>query len=286
MIDYQAPSGSPIAGGGLSSSLELERAIHERIEEFDKNYSRFRHDGWIERLATQAGTYAVPADGQPLLALYEKVYRLTDGAVTPLIGQVLVDAGYDAEYSLVQKRLLRQPLRWEDVIDYDGGWRLTMKQPAILDFGAAGKGYLVDLIAELLISFQVTSFTVDAGGDMVQRSITNELLRVGLEHPEDTAQVIGVVELGNRSLCGSAGNRRKWGEYHHIVDPRTLTSPRNILAVWVLAETTMLADALTTCLFFVEPEVMLAEFRFDYLIMYADQMVVQSPGFAAELFTG
>lgn len=268
--------------GGLFESLE--RAIHERIEEFDKNYSRFRHDGWIERLATQAGTYEVPADAGPLLALYEKVYRVTEGAVTPLIGQVLVDAGYDAEYSLQSKNELMRPPRWDEVIEYKYPL-LTMKKPAVLDFGAAGKGYLVDLIAELISSFGVASFTVDAGGDMRHQSSINEVLKVGLEHPEDTSLAIGVAGLGNRSLCGSAGSRRKWGEYHHIIDPRTLTSPRNILAVWVMAESTMLADAMTTCLFFMEPEKVRSEFVFDYLIMYADYSVSKSAGFSAELFT-
>ncbi len=262
----------------------LKRAIHQRIEEFDKNYSRFRHDGWIERLATKAGTYEVPADAEPLLALYAQAYRLTDGAVTPLIGQVLIDAGYDADYSLQPKNKLMTPPKWEDIMEYRH-LLLTMKKPAVLDFGAAGKGYLVDLIAELLSSFGIISFTVDAGGDMSHQSSTNEVLRVGLEHPEDTTQAIGVVELGNKSLCGSAGNRRKWGEYHHIIDSRTLSSPRNILAVWVIAESTMLADVLTTCLFFVGPNILMTEFVFDYLIMYADSSVEMSTGFTAEVFT-
>lgn len=263
----------------------LERAIHERIAEFDKNYSRFRRDGWIEQLATKAGTYEVPTDAETLLVLYENIYKMTDGAVTPLIGQVLIDAGYDAEYSLQPKPQLKKPPKWADVLDYNGDCELTMKQPAVLDFGAIGKGYLVDIIAELICSFGVASFIVDAGGDMRHKSETNERLRVGLEHPEDTALAIGIVELNNQSLCGSSGNRRKWGKYHHIINPRTLASPGNILAVWVLAKSTMLADAMTTCLFFVEPVVMLAEFDFDYLIMYADHTVGKSAGFTVELFT-
>ena len=284
VIDYENPP--PGMEGLGEAAAKLKCAIEKLIEEFDKNYSRFRQDGLIARIAEQAGSFELPVDARRMLELYERVYRITGGVVTPLIGQVLVDAGYDAEYSLKSKLELVVPPTWGEVfgeIDYENG-QLTTKQPAVLDFGAAGKGYLVDLVAELMASFGLTDFTVDAGGDMCQRSSNASKLRVGLEDPRDTSLAIGVVEIGNQSLCGSAGNRRKWGKYHHIIDSRTLESPQDILAVWVMAETTMLADMLTTCLFFMEPKIMLDEFEFDYLIMYADGSVVQSTNFGAELF--
>jgi thiamine biosynthesis lipoprotein len=74
---------------------ELRRKINERIEEFDQSYSRFRADSWITKISKQTGTYTVPHDGEPLISLYHKLYTLTGGLVTPLIGQMLVDAGYD-----------------------------------------------------------------------------------------------------------------------------------------------------------------------------------------------
>ncbi len=261
----------------------LLACIHERIARFDETYSRFRADSLVTKMSQQAGAYALPTDAFAMLSLYEDLYKITNGAVTPLIGQVLVDAGYDAEYSL-RSRPLHQPSAWNDVIAYTAE-QITLQRPALLDFGAAGKGYLIDLVGELLEQEGITSYCIDAGGDMVQRSSMGDVLRVGLEHPLDTTLVVGVATISNQSLCGSAGNRRAWGEFHHVIDPHSLTSPRHILATWVVAHTTLLADALATCLFFVSPELLAVQYDFSYCVIFADQSAAMSPNFPGELFT-
>lgn len=263
----------------------LLNEIKNRLEAFETLYSRFRPDSLVSRLAAVGGTVTLPPDAFPLLKLYEKIYTLTDGAVTPLIGQVLVDAGYDAAYSLTPKEM-RRPPRWEDILTVSPA-ELTLKQPAQLDFGALGKGYAIDIIAELIAAHGLRSFCVEAGGDMAYRSEKpDDILRVGLENPEDTTQVIGVANLiTDLSICGSAGNRRSWGRFNHIINPHTLESPRHILAAWAIAKTTLLADALTSCLFFTPAEKLKTEFDFHYAIMYADHSVEQSSGFPGEFFT-
>jgi thiamine biosynthesis lipoprotein len=284
-----------------AQSRELERAIPARIDKFDRHYSRFRPDSLVSRMARNAGTYRLPADARPLFDLYHELYRHSAGAVTPLIGQTLADAGYDADYRLTP-RLLTPPYAWDEVLDYDYP-RLTLHRPALLDLGAAGKGYLVDLVAQVLAAHGATAYCVDAGGDMCYRrppappraatpypaesSRPAPPLRVGLEHPADPTQVIGVAELPGEgiSLCGSAGNRRAWAGYHHILDPHQLQSPRHLAAVWVTAATTLLADALTTALYFVEPAKLNRYYKFDYALLYADYTLEHSGNFPAQFFT-
>jgi FAD:protein FMN transferase len=260
---------------------EVLIAIHERIEAFDKTYSRFRADSVITKMSQKAGEYIVPNDATPLLSLYKELYSLTDGAFTPLIGKTLEEAGYDASYSLASKKL-HHPPRWEDVIIFLPP-KLQIKKSIVLDIGACGKGYLVDLVSELLVSFGITSYCIDAGGDILYKTDSEKPIRVGLEHPENLKQVIGVAEILNQSICGSAGNRRKWGKYHHIIDPKTLQSPQHLLATWVIADTALIADALATCLYFVEPE-KLQKFSFQYLMLYPDYSIKMSPDFPAEIY--
>jgi thiamine biosynthesis lipoprotein len=218
-----------------------------------------------------------------MMRLYEELYHVTKGAMTPLIGQVLVEAGYDAGYSL-QPKELHHPPTWEQAMAFSPPSALEVKQPIVLDVGAMGKGYLIDLVAELLLQAGIRSFCVEAGGDLRQSDEKGGTLRVGLEHPADATQVIGVAEIVGKSMCGSAGNRRVWSTFHHIIDPHTLTSPKNILALWVVADTTMLADAMTTALFFVPPELLLKYYCFEYVILYPDYTVKVSPQFPGELF--
>ena len=259
----------------------LSALIQERIEQFDKNYSRFRTDSLVTQLAQRAGTYELPTDGYQLLSFYEQLYSATSGKVTPLIGQVMSDAGYDAAYSL-QSGPLQSPEQWHDVLRYTKT-TITLQKPVLLDFGAAGKGYLVDIVGGLLEEAGVHNFTVNAGGDIMHRSTTSELLSVGLENPQDTSEVVGIAQLGNQSLCASAGRKRAWGNFHHIIDPSSLKSPSKIMSVWVQAEDTMTADGLATALFFVEPPA-LKQFEFSYALLHDDMTMSWSKDFPVQLF--
>ncbi len=255
--------------------------VMERIDVFDRTYSRFRADSMVTAMSQEAGIYELPEDAQKLMELYEDLYEITDGKFTPLIGQVLSDAGYDAEYSLQSKQLTR-PLPLAEAVSYDFP-HLTVKQPSLLDFGAAGKGYLVDLVADILDEEGIFSYTINAGGDIRVKSLVGESVSIGLEHPDDVSKVIGVAAIENGSICGSAGNRRTWGNFHHIIDPDTLESPRHIKAVWVVADTALIADALTTCLYFTSPS-HLSDYTFEYLIIYDNFSFEKSARFPAELF--
>lgn len=256
--------------------------VRNRIEFFDKTYSRFRPDSLVSIMAKGSGRFLLPDDAVPMMNLYRKLYGITAGAVTPLIGQALSDAGYDAAYSLASKPIT-QPKRWEDVMSVDGAM-VELFEPALLDFGAAGKGYLIDIVSDILHAEGIDSFCVDAGGDIHHRNASSEAMRVGLENPVDTSQVIGVASIANASICGSAGNKRAWGNFHHILDPRTLASPKHILAVWVIADSTMLADGLTTALMFVTPDVLQKEFNFEHAILHHDFSITASANFPGEFF--
>lgn len=267
----------------IAEAAELRRAIHTRIEEFDRAYSRFREDSLVTQMSKRAGNYKLPPDAKPLMDLYEHMYEITGGEVTPLIGQTLADAGYDAAYSLRPGRI-QPPPAWEDALDYRFP-ELVVKQPVLLDFGAAGKGYLVDLVTALVEKWGIESFCVDAGGDMAYRRASGRPITVGLEHPDDPSQVIGTVKLCNQSLCGSAGNRRAWGDYHHILSPTSLASPTHVKAVWVIADLTLLADAMTTCLFFVPAEKLRSHYNFEYALVRSDSTHEASGNLPGAFFT-
>ncbi len=265
-------------------SENTQQKILETINEFDAIYSRFRQDSLVTKISQEAGMYQLPPDAKPLIDLYQKLYSLTDGLFTPLIGNTLEDAGYDRNYSL-KPRKVNAPLEWSEAIEYDFP-NLKTKSPVTLDFGAGGKGYLIDIVSEILKSEGVKTFTVDAGGDILHFSENKETVRIALENPEDITQAIGVAEISNESIAGSAGNRRKWEEFHHIINPKTLRSPKEVSACWVTAKTTIEADAIGTCLF-LNPDLankLNSEFQFEYLILFSNQTIKKSTNFPAEIF--
>ena len=223
-----------------------------------------------------------PDDAGPLFALYRDLYEATDAAVSPLVGRTLETLGYDRRYSLRPSGQRAAVPRWEDSFAWDGH-ALTTLRPVVLDVGAAGKGYLVDIVGGLLLDAGLTSFVIDASGDIVHSG--HAPIRVGLEHPADPTRAIGVVDLANGSLCASASNRRSWGDgLHHIIDATTGLPTDRVVATWAVAATGLVADGLATALFFADPERLARYFEFDFVRMYADGRVQRSAHLDGELF--
>jgi len=259
----------------------LKDTIQHEIEAFDKVYSRFRDDSLTSRVAKKAGEYSFPSNAPKLINFYKNLYDLTDGKVTPLIGAMMVRAGYDATYSLQARP--QQPLpTWQEVLQWEG-LTLTTFLPVMLDFGAAGKGYMVDILATILNEHLISDYVIDASGDLRHKGKTKNV--VGLEHPFEPGKVIGVVEVLNKSLCASASNRRAWGEgMHHIFDPDKMAPTHDVVATWVVANEAMVADGLATALFFVDASQLNEAYDFEYVRMFANGSVEYSPYFKGKLF--
>jgi thiamine biosynthesis lipoprotein len=301
----------------------LVDAIHTRIDEYDTTYSRFRDGSLVSRIAVGQGAWQFPSDAAPLFALYRRLYDATGGTLTPLVGRRLELLGYDRNYTLLPadeldlgSRSRTVIPRWDDVMYWDEtSATLTTSEPVVIDVGAAGKGYLVDIIAEMLRDAGIEEYIVDGSGDLVHRG--DEPVRVGLEHPFDPSLAIGVYELSNGALCASAPGRRAWGTalhpgLHHILDGISGEPTTKVAATWAAASTGLVADGLATALFFTpgaELEAALGagsgsgsgsgfgaesgagqisaatETHFQYVRMFPDSTVEQSPDFRGELFT-
>ena len=262
-------------------STRLTQKIFKRIESFDKTYSRFRSDSLVSQIAKKEGIYTFPNDAVELFAFYKKIYDVTNGKVTPLIGGVLEKAGYDATYSFVETAQTKLPL-WDEALQWNGNI-VKVHMPVTLDVGAAGKGYLVDLVCGLLDVEGITNYIIDAGGDVRHKGALEN--KVGLEDPYDPSRVIGAIDVKDKSICASAINRRAWGDgVHHIFDPDFMKPTKEIIATWVIADTAMIADGLATALFFVDPNVLRKQFNFEFLRMRHNGAIDYSTAFEGRLF--
>jgi thiamine biosynthesis lipoprotein len=264
-------------------SARVVDSITARIEDFDAVYSRFRADSLVTQIATEPGTWHFPSDAAPLFSLYRTLYYATEGAMSPLVGGRLESLGYDRDYTLRPRDEVVDVPVWDDIMRWDGE-RLTTTEPVLVDVGAAGKGYLVDLVAEVLEDAGIHEYLIDASGDLVHRGDTP--VRVGLEHPFDPTQAIGICELSNAALCASAAGRRSWGEgLHHILDATTGRPTFTVSATWALGQSGLQADGLATALFFASAPALTISYKFEYVRMFPDSRIEYSRSFPGELFT-
>ena len=261
-------------------------AIAERVSRFDRDWSRFRDDSLVTRIARTPGRYRMPDDAPELLALYRELYLASGGRVSPLVGRTLESLGYDAQYRLTPAATRIAVPPWDDALSWDGEY-LTTATPVLLDVGAAGKGYLVDLVSSVLADHGIPEHVIDASGDLLTRGVP---LRIALEHPGDATKAIGVVELSggaeDAALCASASNRRAWGDgLHHVLDAVTGEPTSQVIASWAVASTARWADGAATALFFDTPANFYALHNVVTIRMFANGRVERSPSFTGELFT-
>lgn len=262
---------------------ELVAAIRARAEAFDATFSRFRPDSMIMAMSRDPGRFTFPEEAAALLALYRELYDATEGAVTPLIGQVLEHLGLDPAYSL-RPRPGRAPVvpEWDEVMQVDGAVIVTAR-PVIIDLGAAGKGFLVDLLADLLRGAGIVDFVIDASGDLLHRGVGVE--RVGLEDPVRAGHLIGLVEVSNGAMCASSVSRRAWGDgLHHVIDPATRAPVDGVVATWVTSTSCALADGLATALFLTDPDDLRRRFDFAYARLWSDRHADYSDNLNGEIF--
>ncbi|MCS7091736.1 MAG: FAD:protein FMN transferase [Patescibacteria group bacterium] len=262
---------------------KISDLVKSEADNFEKKYSRFRDDSWLRKISRLRQKSKLPKDAKTIFDLYQNLYKITNGIFTPLIGSFMEESGYDSNYSLIPKISLHHPPTWKNAIEYNYPY-IQIKQNVVIDFGAAGKGYLIDIIKNLLKDNQINSFCIDAGGDIYVNNHPTGKMQIGLENPKNLSEVIGIIYLNNASICASSGNRRRWDKFHHIINPQTLSSPTDIIATWTIAQSALIADAMSTCLFLVDKSILQNAYNFDYLILKKDFSFEKSSGFEAELF--
>lgn len=262
-------------------SQSIQSKLFQTIKDFDLTYSRFKSESYFSSLSIKAGKYKAPSDFEPLKNIYLKLYALTDGLFTPLVASLLEETGYDKNYSLKPKKLTPVAKLADKVKFYND--TIEILSPTSFDFGAAGKGYLVDKLTELLSTEGIDEFIIDAGGDIYVKK--NSPIRIALEHPESKNKAIGVATIANNSICSSAGNRRKWNKFHHILNPKTLKSSNEVLSTWVVSNQALEADALATALFLLPDPNKFKDFKFEYVILYKDYKALISNNFPGQIFT-
>ena len=307
---------------------KVTQVTHARIASFIDDYeqvlSRFRTDSLVTAMgnAPHGGSFTFPDWTQDLFSLYDRLADATDGAIDPCIGEDLIRLGYGADMTFTvqsgaSNRLgsIHSRPTWRADVQRRGTTLITRK-PVHLDFGACGKGYLVDVIAHMLdaqwrqfdtsgspndlevsethggngSADQLESYVfINAGGDLRIRSARP--ITIALEDPENTDDAVGTATLSEGSLCASAPSRRRWGAMHHLLSAIDGLPVNAVSASWVYTNCadypypTAVADGLATALFVCSASRLAADFDFECALLHADRRASASASFPGSWFT-
>ncbi|MGX5201657.1 FAD:protein FMN transferase [Aliikangiella sp. IMCC44632] len=123
-----------------------------------------------------------------------------------------------------------------------------------IDLGGIGKGYAVDRSIQILQRHGIQNAFVNAGGDsrIIGRK-NSRLWYIGIKHPRNPDKLLANMPLENVALSTSGDYERffelEGKRYHHIIDPKTGDSAREIQSATIIADDSITADALSTSVF-------------------------------------
>ncbi|MFT4310591.1 MAG: FAD:protein FMN transferase [Candidatus Woesearchaeota archaeon] len=208
------------------------------LQRIEQKYSRFIPSSMLSSINSNIGHW-VRVDKECVMLIEQalRIQQETQGYFSLFVKNTLDALGYDAQYSFTPQHVATYA---HNVIDIDG---INVRAHAPIDFGGFGKGWALDQLA--LLCQQDTRFYLNGGGDI----IVKDAWPILLEHPDDTTKTIGKITLYSQAFASSAPNRRKWKHGHHLINPKTNTPQQTMKAVYVVAETALLADAYATALF-------------------------------------
>jgi FAD:protein FMN transferase len=214
---------------------DARAAVEAELAEIDAACSRFRDDSELSRVNAAHGRPV--SVGPVLLDALEQALRaaaLTNGLVDPTVGGALVLSGYDRDFAEVRGSRVRR-LRAGRV----AGWRVveidreagTVRVPAgvRLDLGATAKALASDRAARrALRASDADGVLVNLGGDIAVAGRPPRggwLVRVAESHRAGPGEPGQTITLASGGLSTSSTGVRRWrrrgGDAHHLIDPRT-----------------------------------------------------------------
>lgn len=270
------------AGRAAPAALDAAMAEIDRLEALfsyslpDSDVSKLNAAAGQGRVVLAPETIAVLVAAQRMAELSQGCFDVTVAPLVDLWGfrpdsvPAVPDAASIANaLSLVDYRRL--------VVDPATNQAELLLPGMSIDLGAIAKGYVVDRVAAVLRSHGVESAVLDIGGNVYALGLRPDGMawRVGLQHPRESDQLLGVLPLTERSVATSGDYQRFFvadGErYHHLLDPRTGYPAVDVVSISIVAPTGMEADAVSTAAFVLGPQ--------------AGMALVRSLGLDAVLFT-
>lgn len=255
--------------GDARTGAAAATAVMGEMHRIDRRMSPHKPDSELSRINQRAGVRPVPLGEEMfrLLSRAQKFSELSHGAFDityAAVGQLYDyrtgvrpdDAALAAARAAVGWRHLELDARARTVRFHRPGMRI--------DLGGFAKGYAVDNAIALLRQLGIHHAYVAAGGDSrVLGDRRGRPWTVAIRDPRRPGEVIAVLPLEDTAISTSGDYERYFDEpgpggrvtrHHHLIDPASGRSPRDVTSVTILAPDGLTAEALSKAVFVLGPK--------------------------------
>ncbi len=242
---------------------EAEAAVRDAMEEFRKIEpltNHFAAGSQVSQINRQAGIAKVKVEPQLLeLILHAKdMSERMDGAFDVSVGALtqLWGVGHKGDYvptaPEIKAALPLVDYRQIEVDEKENTVWLPQRG-MYLDLGGVAKGAALSNAAAALQKRKITGALVNAGGDVrvIGKKPDGKPWRIGVQDPRNSEAVLAKLTMENWDTLETSGDYQRYFikdgvRYHHILDPKTGTQPREIASVTLIYKDSKQNENLTS----------------------------------------
>lgn len=267
---------------------ELMKLLVQKITEIEEKMSSQMPNSEVNAITKGAGQSPVKVSADTISVVEKALFfaALSEGAFDPTIRPVIdlwqigsEDARVPDEAE-IQEAL--QYVAYNQVeINKEDQTIFLAKEGMALDLGGIAKGYVADVLVEMLESEGIERAMINLGGNIYAygEKASKEAYKIAIQTPYDTRNTyFAYIALKNKTVVTSGPYERFLEEdgqfYHHIFDATTgYPTQGNVVSVSVVSQNSMTADALSTLLFTLPPAegLALVEGMDDVECLYVDK---------------
>jgi thiamine biosynthesis lipoprotein len=240
------------ANAAITAALDSMQKLDNQLDRYEESSNNI-----IVQINQASGKeyISLPDNVLSLIQTALDVSKASQGAFDISVG-VLVDLWKESESkgTLPPQSELAHTLA---LVDYHSillnGHNLMLEHPGMsLDLGALAKGASADLARDTLLAHGITRGIIDAGGNIVVIGSKDDGIpwKIGITNPNLPGETIGFVEVADTAVVTAGTYQRFYSiqdeQYHHILSPFTGYPAEGLKSVTVLAESSTLADAIST----------------------------------------
>lgn len=242
-----------------TDDYDVLKTSMNKINDYEKLFSKTIKDSDINKLNYNKNVEfsTLNKNTVEILKIAEKVSNQTNGAFDFTLGNISDLWQFTSQNPKVPSNdeITKQ-------LQCSGYKNFSIKNNSIvlnnninIDLGGIAKGYITDLIVSDLKENGVDSAMLSLGGNVfVLGNKNNKKWKVGIANPSSPNNIVGYVEVSDKSVVTSGNYQRYFEEngkiYHHILDSQTgYPANSGLKSVTIICDNSTLADAYSTAFF-------------------------------------
>lgn len=226
-------------------------------------FSRFIPESEVSKINRYAGKGPVKISSETceVLSCAIRLSEISQGLFDISIGPLIDLWDFKHSCRVPEEAKIRQILPLvnfrELMLDSDEKTVSLGKPRQSIDLGGIAKGYASDRCLKILLENGVDSAFINIGGNVstLGNKPDGSAWSVGIRHPRQDGCLLGAVKVTGKAVVTSGDYERYFidgqGErWHHILNPSIgYPAQSGLISVTVVADSAMIADALSTAIF-------------------------------------